>query len=181
MFQLKEVEKIASKEKGVVIQTVKDILKELVEDNLVDSDKVGTSVYFWAFPGKGIYSQVATGKSFLGSILMFFQAYVTDGRGFPHSTPHRILLLVSRQRKSSRVELRGTLKKLHQVQAEIQRKVEEKQHATNEEGDITVCERTWSCLPKHLNPRRGSEMCRIEVSHAIVLGYAAVGEESRCS
>ena len=53
MFQLKEVEKIASSEKGVVLQAVKDVLKELVDDNLVDSDKIGTSVYFWAFPGKG--------------------------------------------------------------------------------------------------------------------------------
>ncbi|XP_003742762.1 meiotic nuclear division protein 1 homolog [Galendromus occidentalis] len=52
VFQLKEVEKIASTEKGVVLQAVKGILKELVDDNLVESDRIGTSVYFWAFPGK---------------------------------------------------------------------------------------------------------------------------------
>lgn len=32
--------------------TVKDVLTSLVSDGLVDSDKIGTSVYFWAFPSK---------------------------------------------------------------------------------------------------------------------------------
>lgn len=32
--------------------TVKDVLMSLVFDGLVDSDKIGTSVYFWAFPSK---------------------------------------------------------------------------------------------------------------------------------
>lgn len=32
--------------------TVKDILMSLVYDGLVDTDKIGTSVYFWAFPSK---------------------------------------------------------------------------------------------------------------------------------
>lgn len=53
MFPLKDVESISSKEKGVVLQTVKDVLKGLVDDGLVDSDKIGTSIYFWAFPSKG--------------------------------------------------------------------------------------------------------------------------------
>ena len=32
--------------------SVKDVLTSLVDDGLVDSDKIGTSVYFWAFPSK---------------------------------------------------------------------------------------------------------------------------------
>lgn len=32
--------------------SVKDILMSLVDDGMVDTDKIGTSVYFWAFPGK---------------------------------------------------------------------------------------------------------------------------------
>lgn len=51
-FTLKELEKIAPKEKGIVVQSVKDVLMSLVHDNLVDSDKIGTSVFFWAFPSK---------------------------------------------------------------------------------------------------------------------------------
>ena len=32
--------------------SVKDILTSLVDDGMVDTDKIGTSIYFWAFPGK---------------------------------------------------------------------------------------------------------------------------------
>lgn len=53
-FTLKELEKIAPKEKGIVQGTVKDVLQSLVDDNMVDSDKIGTSVYFWALPSKAI-------------------------------------------------------------------------------------------------------------------------------
>uniref|UniRef100_A0A0A9XLK5 Meiotic nuclear division protein 1 homolog n=1 Tax=Lygus hesperus TaxID=30085 RepID=A0A0A9XLK5_LYGHE len=49
-FQLKELEKIAPKEKGIVVQSVKEIVQNLVDDNLVRSEKIGTSVYFWSFP-----------------------------------------------------------------------------------------------------------------------------------
>ena len=34
--------------------TVKDVLQSLVDDGMVDQEKVGTSNYFWAFPSKGI-------------------------------------------------------------------------------------------------------------------------------
>lgn len=50
-FTLKELEKIAAKEKGIVAQAVKDVLQTLVDDELVRSEKIGTSVYFWIFPG----------------------------------------------------------------------------------------------------------------------------------
>ncbi|GJQ83690.1 hypothetical protein Trydic_g14396 [Trypoxylus dichotomus] len=51
-FQLKELEKIAPKEKGIIANSVKDVLQSLVDDGLVDTDKIGTSVYFWSFPSK---------------------------------------------------------------------------------------------------------------------------------
>ncbi|XP_043276564.1 meiotic nuclear division protein 1 homolog [Venturia canescens] len=50
-FNLKELEKIAPKEKGIVLQSVKDVLQALVDDGLVTSDKIGTSTYYWAFLG----------------------------------------------------------------------------------------------------------------------------------
>lgn len=50
-FTLKEIEKIAPKEKGIVVQSVKDILQALVDDDLVRAEKIGTSTYFWRFPG----------------------------------------------------------------------------------------------------------------------------------
>ncbi|XP_014782807.1 meiotic nuclear division protein 1 homolog [Octopus bimaculoides] len=51
-FQLKELEKLCQKEKGITSMSVKEILTSLVDDGMVDTDKIGTSVYFWAFPSK---------------------------------------------------------------------------------------------------------------------------------
>ncbi|KAK3860930.1 hypothetical protein Pcinc_021624 [Petrolisthes cinctipes] len=53
-FQLKELEKMGPKEKGVISQAVKEIVQSLVDDAMVDTDKIGTGVYFWAFPSKAI-------------------------------------------------------------------------------------------------------------------------------
>ncbi|CAD6216465.1 GSCOCG00004627001-RA-CDS [Cotesia congregata] len=53
-FTLKELEKIAPKEKGIVVQSVKDIVQALVDDGIVQSDKIGSAIYFWAFPGENI-------------------------------------------------------------------------------------------------------------------------------
>ncbi|KAF7232815.1 hypothetical protein EG68_07829 [Paragonimus skrjabini miyazakii] len=51
-FQLKEIERLCSKEKGINAMSVKDVLMSLVHDGMVDTDKIGTCVYFWAFPNK---------------------------------------------------------------------------------------------------------------------------------
>lgn len=53
-FQLKELERIAPKEKGIVSQSVKDVLQSLVDDNIVSSDKIGTSNYYWSFPSSAL-------------------------------------------------------------------------------------------------------------------------------
>ena len=40
---------------GVVISApmaVKEVLQSLVDDNLVDSERIGTSNYFWSYPSK---------------------------------------------------------------------------------------------------------------------------------
>lgn len=50
-FTLKDIEKIASKEKGIVVQTVKDVLQALVDDGFVHTDKIGSTIYYWTFPG----------------------------------------------------------------------------------------------------------------------------------
>ncbi|KEH27245.1 meiotic nuclear division-like protein [Medicago truncatula] len=36
--------------KGVISQSVKDVVQSLVDDDLVSKDKIGTSVYFWSLP-----------------------------------------------------------------------------------------------------------------------------------
>ncbi|KAJ3402852.1 Meiotic nuclear division protein 1, partial [Chytridiales sp. JEL 0842] len=56
VFQLKEVEKEGSK-RGIVLNTVKEVLESLVADNLVKSEKIGTSNYFWSFPGEALVAK----------------------------------------------------------------------------------------------------------------------------
>ena len=46
------MEKIAPKLKGITSMSVKEVVTSLVDDSMVDTDKIGTSVYFWAFPSK---------------------------------------------------------------------------------------------------------------------------------
>ncbi|TFK53579.1 meiotic nuclear division protein 1 [Heliocybe sulcata] len=51
-FQLKELEKLGPKMKGIVSQSVKEVLQSLVDDGHVSSDKVGSSNFFWSFPSQ---------------------------------------------------------------------------------------------------------------------------------
>lgn len=51
-YQLKDLEKIAVKDKGLKEQAVKEILQALVDEGLVESDKIGSSQYYWSFPAK---------------------------------------------------------------------------------------------------------------------------------
>ncbi|XP_021990520.1 meiotic nuclear division protein 1 homolog isoform X3 [Helianthus annuus] len=48
-YLLKELEKLGPR-KGVISQSVKDVVQSLVDDDLVSKDKIGTSVYFWSLP-----------------------------------------------------------------------------------------------------------------------------------
>ncbi|XP_030644106.1 meiotic nuclear division protein 1 homolog [Chanos chanos] len=57
VFQLKDIEKIAPKAKGITPMSVKDVLQSLVDDNMVDSERVGTSNYYWAFPSKALHAR----------------------------------------------------------------------------------------------------------------------------
>ena len=42
------------KKKGIVMQSVKEVLQSLVDDNLVCFEKIGTSNYFWSFPSTAL-------------------------------------------------------------------------------------------------------------------------------
>uniref|UniRef100_A0A8D0HDZ2 Meiotic nuclear division protein 1 homolog n=1 Tax=Sphenodon punctatus TaxID=8508 RepID=A0A8D0HDZ2_SPHPU len=57
VFQLKDIERIAPKEKGITAMSVKEILQSLVDDGMVDTDRIGTSNYFWAFPSKAFHTR----------------------------------------------------------------------------------------------------------------------------
>lgn len=51
-FQMKELEKIAPKQKGIVPQSVKEVTQLLVDEGLVECEKIGTFVCYWAFPSQ---------------------------------------------------------------------------------------------------------------------------------
>ncbi|KAJ1852689.1 Meiotic nuclear division protein 1 [Coemansia sp. RSA 2703] len=51
-YLLKELEKIGPKQKGIVMQTVKDVVQSLVDDSLCHCEKIGTSNYYWSFPSE---------------------------------------------------------------------------------------------------------------------------------
>ena len=51
-MNLKEIEKLGAK-KGVVLQTIKDVNQSLIDDNLVETDRIGIGSFFWALPSRG--------------------------------------------------------------------------------------------------------------------------------
>ena len=51
VYNLKEIENLGAKA-GVIINTVKDVLQSLLDDNLVDTDKIGAGNFYWAFLSK---------------------------------------------------------------------------------------------------------------------------------
>lgn len=51
VFQLKDLERLGPT-KGIVAQTVKEVLQTLVDDSLVTTEKIGISNFFWSFPGQ---------------------------------------------------------------------------------------------------------------------------------
>lgn len=40
-----------------MFQTIKDVNQSLVDDNLVETDKIGAGAFFWALPSKGFQSR----------------------------------------------------------------------------------------------------------------------------
>lgn len=51
VFNLKELESLGRKA-GVVVQAVKDVIQSLVDDDLIEQEKIGSANFFWAFPSK---------------------------------------------------------------------------------------------------------------------------------
>ncbi|RVD92680.1 meiotic nuclear division 1 protein, partial [Tubulinosema ratisbonensis] len=56
-FTLKELESIAPKRKGIVYKTVKEVLESLVNDDLVRTEKLGISNYYWSFPSQKLVAK----------------------------------------------------------------------------------------------------------------------------
>ncbi|OAF71123.1 Meiotic nuclear division protein 1 [Intoshia linei] len=67
-FQLKDLEKLLSKYEGINSMKVKEILKSLVDDDMIESDKVGMSNYFWCFKAKKVEKLITLKEKYTKSI-----------------------------------------------------------------------------------------------------------------
>jgi len=54
VFSLKELEKLLPKATGIISQSIKDVLKMLCDDDLVEFDKIGSGNFYWALPSKAV-------------------------------------------------------------------------------------------------------------------------------
>jgi hypothetical protein len=48
-FHLKDIEKLGIK-KGITFQSIKEVLDSLVNDDLIECNKIGTSTFYWSLP-----------------------------------------------------------------------------------------------------------------------------------
>ena len=55
-YHIDEVHKLGAK-KGIPFQSIKDVLKSLLNDNLVESEKIGASVFYFSLPNKVFLSK----------------------------------------------------------------------------------------------------------------------------
>lgn len=87
---MKDLEKIAPKQKGIVPQSVKEITQLLVDEGLVECEKIGTFVCYWAFPSQaGIIVRFFSFPSSLSNIAEVFSPQMF---GFMISFATEILL-----------------------------------------------------------------------------------------
>ncbi|XP_013924497.1 PREDICTED: meiotic nuclear division protein 1 homolog isoform X4 [Thamnophis sirtalis] len=117
VFQLKDIEKIASKEKGITSMSVKDILQSLVDDGMVDTDRIGTSNYFWAFPSKALHTR----KCKLEELQNQFSDYCQKKKDLEESITHS---KIGRQDTAERAALIKELSTLQQKKDHLKTEVD---------------------------------------------------------
>ncbi|XP_076244366.1 meiotic nuclear division protein 1 homolog isoform X2 [Calliopsis andreniformis] len=153
-FTLKELEKIAPKEKGIVVQSVKDVLQTLVDDGLVRSEKIGTSVYFWTFPGENITAiEHRISKASKKIVEAEFklqklkEACEKEKIGKEDTEERQALLLELEELKAKEDQLRKQIAKFSdadpEVVAKLGEKVKEYKEATNTWTDNIFAIQTW--------------------------------------
>ncbi|XP_035724115.1 meiotic nuclear division protein 1 homolog [Vespa mandarinia] len=142
-FTLKELEKIAPKEKGIVAQTVKDVLQTLVDDGLVRSDKIGTSIYFWTFPGENITAvenRIAHASKRIVEAEFKLQKLkeecIKEQTGREDTEERRNLLQEVQQLREKENELKNHIAKLSDVDPEVIGKMAERAQMFKEVTNI---------------------------------------------
>ncbi|XP_054004581.1 meiotic nuclear division protein 1 homolog [Hylaeus anthracinus] len=153
-FTLKELEKVAPKEKGIVVQSVKDVLQALVDDGLVRSEKIGTSVYFWTFPGENITAiehriSEASKKIVEAEFKLqkLKEACEKEKIGKEDTQERQLLLQELEELKAKKEQLKEQIAKFSDADpeaiAELEKKAQEYKDATNAWTDNIFAIQSW--------------------------------------
>ena len=67
-FKLDELEKMCDKQKGVTPNSVRSVLEELISEDKVKTDKIGTQTLFWALPSVGVAQRGADERDTIANI-----------------------------------------------------------------------------------------------------------------
>jgi DNA-binding transcriptional regulator GbsR (MarR family) len=77
IWTLKDLEKECPKRKGIISQSVKDILQELCDSDLVSWDKIGSGKFFWCFPADA-YNRRAVARAAMESVIAETEAEIAQ-------------------------------------------------------------------------------------------------------
>ncbi|XP_033338306.1 meiotic nuclear division protein 1 homolog [Megalopta genalis] len=142
-FTLKELEKIAPKEKGIVTQSVKDIVEALVDDGLVRSEKIGTSVYFWTFPGGNITAieqRISEASKKIVEAEFKLQRLkelcIKEQIGKENTEERQVLLHEIEELKANEDQLKTQIAKFSDADPEVTAKLKEKAEAYKEAANV---------------------------------------------
>ncbi|XP_065054303.1 meiotic nuclear division protein 1 homolog isoform X2 [Rhopilema esculentum] len=153
-YQLKELEKIAPKQKGITSMSVKDVLQSLVDDAMVDTERIGTSNYFWAYPSKALHARkrkIENLKSEVDELKKKVKRneanLETANKGKEESSEREKLLASLEQKEKETQELKQKLERLRECDPEVLEEVKEKtliaKESANRWTDNIFSVKTW--------------------------------------
>lgn len=120
-FQLKDLEKHVPKATGIIVQSVKEVLQSLVDDRLVQGEKIGISNYYWSFPSTAMKTRTSVISGLEGEISRLsearkrFESQIEECQAARQDTNERQEMLDKYQQLEQRhAELAGKLE-LHRA------------------------------------------------------------------
>ncbi|XP_078494851.1 meiotic nuclear division protein 1 homolog [Ciona intestinalis] len=112
-FHLKEIEKLAPKLKGITPMSVKEVLQGLVDDDLVNCEKVGSSSYYWTFSSQALNDRLKKTKKLNDELQNFTKKIASTKQGLTEAEE-------TRKDSKGREELLQELAKLEKEKANLQ-------------------------------------------------------------
>jgi len=117
-FTLKELEKIAPKKKGIISQSVKEVVQSLADDDMVFSDKCGVQTVFWCLPSDNVQKKRAR-LSHLSTLV------VEKEKVFNDLVQEKATLKEGRQDTETRQILIAQVKEANDKKKKLQSKLQE--------------------------------------------------------